>query len=142
MAVPKTAALPLGDAPPNFRSVRKFKQRAILATSVNYLQERIDFFRRHQNWLILFFTPQGIERLMRIVQVTTEFAPLAKAGGLGEVAVGLSRQLTFLGNQVEIILPKIRFYLSEAFNASQTRSRIYRSGVGAYHCKYDVVGPG
>jgi starch synthase len=46
---------------------------------------------------------------MRIVQITTEFAPLAKAGGLGEVLVGLSRELTRQGVEVEVILPKYDF---------------------------------
>jgi starch synthase len=46
---------------------------------------------------------------MRIVQVTAEFSPLAKAGGLGEMVLGLSRELILLGQQVEIILPKYGF---------------------------------
>jgi starch synthase len=46
---------------------------------------------------------------MRVVQITTEFAPLAKAGGLGEVLVGLSRELTRQGVKVEVILPKYDF---------------------------------
>jgi starch synthase len=43
---------------------------------------------------------------MHIIQVAAEFAPLVKAGGLGEVIVGLSRQLTLLGHRVDVILPK------------------------------------
>ena len=46
---------------------------------------------------------------MRIVQLATEFAPIAKAGGLGEVMVGLSRELIRMGHQVEVILPKYDF---------------------------------
>lgn len=46
---------------------------------------------------------------MRIVQLTAEFAPVAKAGGLGEVAIGLSRELIRLGHQVEVIVPKYDF---------------------------------
>lgn len=38
--------------------------------------------------------------------VTPEFAPAAKAGGLGDVVSGLSRELELRGNAVEIILPK------------------------------------
>jgi starch synthase len=38
--------------------------------------------------------------------VTSEFAPAAKAGGLGDVVSGLSRELEIRGNAVEIILPK------------------------------------
>lgn len=43
---------------------------------------------------------------MRIVQVTAEFAPIAKAGGMGEVVVGLTRELSRLGHDVDVILPK------------------------------------
>lgn len=46
---------------------------------------------------------------MHIVEVAAEFAPIAKAGGLGEVIVGLSRELTRTGHQVEVILPKYNF---------------------------------
>src|SRR3989338_7427915 len=54
---------------------------------------------------------------MRIVQLATEFAPLAKVGGLGEVLVGLSRELIRSGHQVEVILPKYDFIDSQ--NISQ-----------------------
>ncbi|HEV7738062.1 MAG TPA: glycogen/starch synthase, partial [Chlamydiales bacterium] len=46
---------------------------------------------------------------MHIVEVAAEFAPIAKAGGLGEVLVGLSRELTRVGHKVEVILPKYDF---------------------------------
>ena len=46
---------------------------------------------------------------MKIVQLAAEFAPLAKAGGLGEVLLGLSRELTRQGEDVEVILPKYNF---------------------------------
>jgi starch synthase len=46
---------------------------------------------------------------MRIVQLATEFAPIAKAGGLGEVILGLSRELKRTGHEIEIILPKYDF---------------------------------
>ncbi len=46
---------------------------------------------------------------MRIVQLASEFAPIAKAGGLGEVVVGLSRELLRLGETVEVIIPKYDF---------------------------------
>src|SRR5215471_121446 len=38
--------------------------------------------------------------------VASELAPTAKAGGLGDVVSGLSRELEIRGNAVEIILPK------------------------------------
>jgi len=46
---------------------------------------------------------------MRIVEVAMEFAPIAKVGGLGEVVVGLSRELTRLGHDVAVIIPKYDF---------------------------------
>lgn len=42
---------------------------------------------------------------MYIVQVASECAPVIKAGGLGDVVYGLSRELEIRGNTVEIILP-------------------------------------
>lgn len=47
--------------------------------------------------------------MMRIVQITAEFSPIAKAGGLGEMVLGLSRELTAVGQTVEIFLPKYDF---------------------------------
>jgi starch synthase len=41
-----------------------------------------------------------------VVMVAPECAPAAKAGGLGDVVAGLSRELELRGNAVEIILPK------------------------------------
>jgi starch synthase len=41
-----------------------------------------------------------------VVMVAAECAPAAKAGGLGDVVSGLSRELELRGNAVEIILPK------------------------------------
>jgi starch synthase len=46
---------------------------------------------------------------MRIVHIASEFAPIAKAGGLGEVITGLGRELTATGNDVQIIIPKYDF---------------------------------
>ncbi len=43
---------------------------------------------------------------MYIVQISPELAPVAKVGGLGDVAFGLSRELEWRGNTVETILPK------------------------------------
>ncbi len=40
--------------------------------------------------------------------VAPECAPVAQAGGLGEVVFGLSRELEIRGNAVEIILPRYR----------------------------------
>jgi starch synthase len=41
-----------------------------------------------------------------VVMVAPECAPAAKAGGLGDVVSGLSRELELRGNAVEIILPR------------------------------------
>lgn len=46
---------------------------------------------------------------MRIIHIAAEFAPFAKAGGLGEVVTGLCRQLALEHEEVEIILPKYSF---------------------------------
>ena len=46
---------------------------------------------------------------MRIVHICSEFAPIAKAGGLGEVLVGLSRELTRNSHDVDVIIPKYDF---------------------------------
>lgn len=43
---------------------------------------------------------------MYIVHITTEFAGIAKAGGLGDVVHGLSREQQKSGHHVEIIIPK------------------------------------
>jgi starch synthase len=43
-----------------------------------------------------------------VVMVSPECAPVAQAGGLGEVVYGLSRELEIRGNAVEVILPKYR----------------------------------
>lgn len=45
---------------------------------------------------------------MYIVMVSPECAPVAHAGGLGDVVFGLSRELEIRGHAVEIILPKYR----------------------------------
>ncbi len=50
---------------------------------------------------------------MRIVHLAAEFAPLAKAGGLGEVIVGLGRELSRGAEKVDIIIPKYDFIANE-----------------------------
>lgn len=50
--------------------------------------------------------PGGIkDRFMYIVYLTTELAPIAKVGGLGDVITGLAKALKKKGAQVEVILP-------------------------------------
>ncbi len=43
---------------------------------------------------------------MYIVHVASELAPLAKVGGLADVLLGLSRELSWKGHDVDIIIPK------------------------------------
>ncbi len=43
---------------------------------------------------------------MYIVHIASELAPVAKVGGLADVIYGLSKELSRLGHNVEIILPK------------------------------------
>ncbi|HET9349898.1 MAG TPA: glycogen/starch synthase, partial [Burkholderiales bacterium] len=42
---------------------------------------------------------------MRVLFVTPECAPLAKAGGLGDVSAALPAALRELGHEVDILLP-------------------------------------
>jgi hypothetical protein len=46
------------------------------------------------------------ERVMYVVMVAPECAPVTHAGDLGEVVFGLSRELEIRGHAVEILLPK------------------------------------
>ena len=43
---------------------------------------------------------------MYIVQIASECAPVIKAGGLGDVVYGLSRELELRGHTVELSLAK------------------------------------
>lgn len=43
---------------------------------------------------------------MHIVHIASELAPLAKVGGLADVLLGLCRELSWKGHDVDIILPK------------------------------------
>ena len=43
---------------------------------------------------------------MRVVMTASECAPIAQAGGLGEVVYGLSREIELRGHTVDVILPK------------------------------------
>ncbi|HUA48735.1 MAG TPA: glycogen synthase [Solirubrobacteraceae bacterium] len=43
---------------------------------------------------------------MYVLMIAPECAPVAKAGGLGDVVFGLSRELEIRGHAVEIVLPK------------------------------------
>jgi len=43
---------------------------------------------------------------MHIIHIASELAPLAKVGGLGDVVLGLCRELSWKGHNVDIIIPK------------------------------------
>ncbi len=43
---------------------------------------------------------------MHIIHIASEFAPIAKVGGLGDVVHGLAKEQVRMGNHVEVILPK------------------------------------
>ncbi len=43
---------------------------------------------------------------MHIIHITSELAPLAKVGGLADVVLGLSRELSWKGHDIDIIIPK------------------------------------
>ena len=56
---------------------------------------------------------------MYILHIASEFAPLAKVGGLADVIYGLAKEQTALGHKVEVILPKydlIKYALLENFS--------------------------
>jgi len=43
---------------------------------------------------------------MHIIHIASELAPLAKVGGLADVLLGLTRELSWKGHDVDIIIPK------------------------------------
>ncbi len=43
---------------------------------------------------------------MHIIHAASELAPIAKVGGLGDVLLGLSRELAWEGHDIDIMLPK------------------------------------
>lgn len=43
---------------------------------------------------------------MHIINIASELAPIAKVGGLADVLLGLSRELSWKGHDVDIIIPK------------------------------------
>jgi starch synthase len=53
---------------------------------------------------------------MHIIHIASELAPLAKVGGLADVLLGLSRELSWKGHDVDIIIPKY-----DCMNSSMVR---------------------
>jgi len=60
---------------------------------------------------------------MRIVHIASELAPVAKAGGLGDVIHGLAKQQKQQGHHVEIILPRYDIIQFEAFDTLKVSMR-------------------
>ena len=46
------------------------------------------------------------QNFMHIIHIASELAPLAKVGGLADVVLGLSRELSWKGHDVDILIPK------------------------------------
>jgi starch synthase len=59
---------------------------------------------------------------MNIVHIASEFAPIAKVGGLGDVLYGLSKALIAKGHRVTVILPK--YDVIEIQNISVLKNQI------------------
>lgn len=53
---------------------------------------------------------------MHIIHVASELAPLAKVGGLADVVLGLNRELSWKGHDIDIVLPKY-----DCINAEEIR---------------------
>ena len=73
---------------------------------------------------------------MYVVMVAPECAPVAKAGGLGDVVFGLSRELEIRGNTVEIVLPKYAgMRYDDIWGLQVTHQDLWVPwGDGAIHC--------
>lgn len=65
---------------------------------------------------------------MYIVHLASELAPVAKVGGLGDVLLGLSRELSWKGHDVDIIIPKY-----DCINSNEIRDlSIYKSDLMSF----------
>lgn len=69
---------------------------------------------------------------MFVVMVSSEYAPVAQAGGLGEVVFGLGRELAVRGHVVDVIIPKydcMRYDQIEGLTVAYENLRVpWRSG--------------
>ncbi len=74
---------------------------------------------------------------MRIVMVTTEAVPYAKAGGLGDVVTPLSRELIRLGHEVRIYMP---FY-SGMEKPNRGKRFFLHHGNNSFHLTLYTAGP-
>ena len=60
---------------------------------------------------------------MKIMMISSEVMPFAKAGGLGDMVAALSRELVRQGHEVRIVLP--RYYSVEPGRRSSAPKRSF-----------------
>lgn len=72
-----------------------------------------------------------------IIHITTELAPIAKAGGLADVLYGLSKELLRLDQKVTVILPKYRCL--EGKNLRHVKLALKKSFTFADNKPFDVL---
>lgn len=66
---------------------------------------------------------------MHIIHIASELAPLAKVGGLADVVIGLCRELSWKGHDVDIIIPKY-----DCMDSSQIRDmEVFTNDVIAFY---------
>ena len=75
---------------------------------------------------------------MRVLFATPEFAPLAKAGGLGDVSAALPAALRALGHEVDVLLPAYAGILGKVSRAAQVE-RFDELGVEARLLRNDEL---
>lgn len=63
---------------------------------------------------------------MNIVHVAAEFSPMAKAGGMGDVVSGLTKELGHLGHVVEVILPGYSFLKNACVKCEESFTMFYK----------------
>jgi starch synthase len=66
---------------------------------------------------------------MHIIHIASEIAPIAKVGGLADVVLGLSRELSWKDHEVDIIIPKY-----DCMNSNEVRDlSIYYHDLSSYY---------
>jgi starch synthase len=70
---------------------------------------------------------------MYIVQIASEIAPAAKVGGLADVMMGLSRELKWKGNKVDILLPKYGCLLENHLSLKKSKNSFLSYFEGGWH---------
>ena len=81
---------------------------------------------------------EGVVPTLRVAHVASEMAPIAKAGGLGDVVTALGRAVSDEGHDVEIVLPKYDcinyadvdgIQLIKEFNHENTQVKVWQGRV-------------